>query len=73
MPDSNVDDERRFERLNALGWTAWLGGQAVRLTAKGIDYSVREVARIAADTGRAYRQGRDDDVDDAQILDEWED
>lgn len=72
MPNSS-DTERRFERLNALGWAAWLGGQTIRLTAKGIDYSLREVARIAADSERAYRQGLDDGIEDAQIVEEWED
>jgi hypothetical protein len=75
MPNSDPpdDSERRYEKFNALGWAAWLGGQAVRLAARGIDRSARGVARIAADTERAYRRGRDDGVDDAKIVEEWDD
>lgn len=70
--ESPGGEERRYEQLNLLGQVVRLGGEAVRLTAKGVDYTLQRTARIAADTEKAFRQGRDENVEDAQVLEEWE-
>lgn len=70
--ESSGGEERRYEQLNLLGQVVRLGGEAARLTAKGVDYTLQRAARIAADTEKAFRQGRDENVEDAQVLEEWD-
>lgn len=66
------DEERlvEFEQLNLLGKTVFLGGSAIRLAASAIDLSVRRAADIYVNAERAFRQGRDPNIDDANILEE---
>ncbi|PSQ82886.1 MAG: hypothetical protein BRD44_06615 [Bacteroidetes bacterium QS_7_67_15] len=71
-----MSDDRnrpRFDKLNWLGRAAALGGQAVRLTARALDEGARRAATTLADAEHAFREGRDPNVEDAQILDERED
>jgi len=71
-----MSDDRnrpRFDKLNWLGRAAALGGQAVRLTARALDEGARRAANTLADAEQAFREGRDPNVEDAQILDERED
>lgn len=70
-----ADSERRlieFERLNLLGKAVFLGGSAVRLAAGLIDQAIDRASDIVADAERAFRQGRDGDIEDAKILEERE-
>lgn len=67
------DSESRlveFERLNFLGKAVFLGGTAVRLAADAIDSTVRRAADICIDAEKAFREGRDPNIDEAKILDE---
>ena len=71
-----MSDDRnrpRFDKLDWLGRAAALGGQAVRLTARALDEGARRAANTLADAEQAFREGRDPNVEDAQILDERED
>lgn len=70
------DDETRlveYERLNPLGKAVYLGGAGVRLMAGLLEAAIDRAATIVADTERAFRQGLDPNVEDAQILEEYED
>lgn len=70
MPDRD-DRPVRFYDLNWLGKTVFLGGTAVRLTANLIDRSLERAADIVVESERAFKQGRDPNIEDAKILDEY--
>lgn len=59
-----------FERLNIFGKAVFLGGAAARLAAEAIDSTVQRAADIYVDAEKAFREGRDPNVEDAKILDE---
>ena len=68
-----MDPEQRiveFERLNLLGKAFFLGGAAVRLAASAIDVVLDRATDVVADAERAFRQGRDPNIEDAKILEE---
>lgn len=68
------DNENRplveFERLNLLGKAAFLGGSAVRLAASLIDSAVYHAAGVYVEAERAFKQGRDPNIEDAKVIDE---
>ncbi|HEX7070026.1 MAG TPA: hypothetical protein VF190_04445 [Rhodothermales bacterium] len=59
-----------FERLNLLGKAVFVTGAAARLAADLLEKVVDRAADVVADAERAFRQGRDPNVDDAKILEE---
>lgn len=59
-----------FERLNLLGKAAYLGGSAIRLAAELIDSAVHQAAGIYVEAERAFKQGRDPNIEDAKVIDE---
>lgn len=59
-----------FDRLNLLGKAVYAGGAAVRIAANAIEAAIDRTADVLADAERAFRQGMDDNIDDATILDE---
>lgn len=59
-----------FERLNLLGKTVYITGATARFAAGLIEKAIDRAADIAAEAERAFRQGRDPNVDDARILEE---
>ncbi len=61
-----------YERLNLLGKAVFLSGAAARLAANLIEGAVDRAADIVLEAERAFRQGRDPNVDDAKILEERE-
>lgn len=69
-----TDNENRplveFERLNILGKAAFLGGSAVRLAASLIDSAVHRAAVVYVEAERAFNQGRDPNIEDANVIDE---
>ena len=70
------DQDRRIARfgdLNVLGKTVFLGGAVIRLTANLIDKAVDRAVDIVIDTEKAYRQGRDPNVEEAKIIEERRD
>ena len=68
--DDLEDRIAAFERLNLLGKAFFLGGTAVRLAANAIDTVVDRAATVVADAEKAFRQGRDPNIEDAKILEE---
>ena len=72
MPDP---EERRiieFEKLNWLGKTVFLAGAAVETTTQLIDKALEKAVDLVLEAERAFKEGRDDPIDDANVLDEWE-
>ena len=63
----------RFERGTLLGKAALLGGTAVRFTANLIDRTLDHAAGTVAEAEQAFRRELDPTMEDAKILDEWED
>lgn len=59
-----------FERLNLLGKTVFLSGAAVRLASELVEKAIDQAATIVSDVERAYKQGRDPNVEEARILEE---
>jgi hypothetical protein len=67
-----MSDERRvdFRDLNWMGKTVYLGGSALRLTARLIDSAVDRAGAIAEESRRAYKRELDPNVEDAKVLSE---
>lgn len=66
------DDEQtpvRFDRLNGLGKAVYGLAAASDLAARGLDAFLGRAARIAAESERAFREGRTGQVEDAQWRD----
>ena len=72
MPDS---DRRivRFDQLNLLGKTVYLTGAAVRFAADLIDTTLEKAADLVVEAERAFKEGLDPNVEDAKILEEYDD
>ncbi len=73
MPDP---EERRiieFEKLNWLGKTVFLAGAVVETTAQLLDKALEKAVDLVLETERAFIEGRDSPVDEAKVLEEWED
>ncbi len=70
---SEFDDKIvRFEQLNLLGKTIFLSGAAVHLTAKLIDFALERAVDVVVETEKAFKQGKDSNIEDAKILEERE-
>jgi hypothetical protein len=59
-----------FDRLNLLGKAVFLSGAAARFAADLLEKAVDRAADVVTEAERAFRQGRDPNVDDAKILEE---
>lgn len=77
MTESQRNERSRreidFGRLNVLGKIVFVGGAAARAVGGGIDRVVRHVADVVVQSEKAFRQGRDENVEDARILEERND
>lgn len=62
----------RFERSGWMGRAKLVSGTAVRLTAHALDHALERAARTVVDAERAFRRELDPNMEDAKILDEWE-
>ena len=62
----------RFEQANLPGKAALLGGTAVRFAANLIDKTLDRAATTVADAEQAFKREIDPTMEDAKILDEWE-
>ena len=62
-----------FNRLNGFGKAIFIGSAAIKLAAKLIDSGLDHVAGIVADTEKAFKEGRDPNIEEAKILEEHED
>lgn len=61
-----------FGNLNLLGKAVYIGGFAVRLMTDLIDATIDKAVDLALETEKAFKQGRDPRVEDAKIIDEYE-
>lgn len=62
----------RFEEEGLAGRAALLSGTAVRLTARLIDRVLDRAASTVAEAEHAFRRELDPNVEEAKILDEWD-
>ncbi len=58
-----------FDKLNGLGKTVFTLAAAGDLAARGIDLVLRRAARVAAESERAFREGKSGNVVDAHWTD----
>jgi hypothetical protein len=71
-----MDEERpqgpiiQFNDLNALGKAVFLGGLFTRFAAKAVDTAIRATAEVVVEARKAFRQGLDDNIEEAHILEE---
>ncbi len=72
-----LDPEERqiieFDRLNRLGKTVFIAGVAVKTTVAFIDTALEKVVDLVLEAERAFKEGLDAPVENAKILEEWED
>jgi hypothetical protein len=62
----------RFEQASLAGKAALLGGSAVRFTAGLIDKTLDRAADTVAEAERAFKRELDPTMEDAKILEEWD-
>lgn len=72
MPNQVERWLERFEREGTVGKAKLLSGTAVRLTANLIDQALGRAAHTLVEAERAFRSELDPNVEDAKILEEWE-
>lgn len=70
--DKREESTVRYEKLNLLGKAVFLGGAAVRMTANLIDTVIERAADVIVESERAFKQGRDPNVEDAKVLEEYD-
>lgn len=61
----------RFDQLNWLGKALFIGGQTLRYTAEVVDGLIERATDLAVEVEQAFRQGVDDGIEDAHILEEY--
>ena len=68
----NEPNERliEYDRLNLLGKAVFFGGTAVRVAADLIDTAVSRAADIYVEAEKAFKQGYNSNVEDANIIEE---
>ncbi len=73
--DSMPDSEKRiveFERLNPLGKAVFLGGAMARLLGQSIEFVLERTVDLVVEAENAFREGLDPNIEDAKILEEFE-
>ena len=68
--DEPEEGERRIADLNLLGRLVYFAGQSVRVTADLLDSVIKLAADTYVEAEKAFKQGLDPNVDDANIIDE---
>lgn len=69
MPGTD-DEQRRIEELNWLGKAVYITGRGVSMTTDLIDSIIDIAADAYVEAERAFKQGLDPLIDDANILEE---
>lgn len=64
------DEERRIGELNLLGRVVYFAGESVRVTANLLESVIKLAADTYMDAEKAFKEGLDPNVDEAQILEE---
>ena len=59
-----------YDRLNLLGQAVYVAGGIARVGARVLDKTLERAVDIAVRTERAFREGRDNTLEDAKIVDE---
>lgn len=72
MPSSEEQRIVEFERLNLLGKFVYLAGAAVHTSAHAIDVALDRAVDLVLEAERAFKEGRDNTIEDAKVLKEWE-
>ena len=70
------DDEHKiikFDELNLLGKLVYVSGVLTRTASDIVHTAVEATAEIITETEKAFKQGLDPNVDDANVIDEIED
>lgn len=73
MSEAESPSEERiveFDRLNTLGKLTCLGGFAARLAAGTLHAAARRAATLCTDSAKAFREGKDPNIDEARIIGE---
>ena len=65
-----MSDQRQIKELNWLGKAVFYAGQGVQLTAELIDSVIDVAAEAYTEAERAFKQGLDPNIDEANILEE---
>jgi len=68
--DEPEEGERRIADLNLLGRLVYFAGQSVRVTADLLESVIKLAADTYVEAEKAFKQGLDPNVDDANIIDE---
>ncbi len=63
-------DSRQIKELNWLGKAVFLAGQGVQFTSDLIDSVIAIAAEAYTEAERAFKQGLDPEIDEADILEE---
>ncbi|MEM1044110.1 MAG: hypothetical protein AAGI91_15985 [Bacteroidota bacterium] len=72
LPDRFERWAARFEEAGLTGKAMLVGGTAVRLTARLIDGALDRAASTVADAEHAFKRELDPNMEDAKVLDEWD-
>lgn len=72
VPDQFERWATRFEEAGLTGKAMLVGGTAVRFTARLIDGALDRAASTVAEAEEVFRRELDPNMEDAKILDEWE-
>ncbi|MBO6576100.1 MAG: hypothetical protein JJ896_09370 [Rhodothermales bacterium] len=72
MSDERTGREIRFSELNWLGRAVYLTGHVARAAGSVLEMAVDQAAELFADAEKAFKEGLDPGVEDAKILEEYE-
>ena len=72
MPDSEERQIIEYDGLNWIGKAVFLAGAVVNGTASLIDQALEKTVDLVLEAERAFKEGLDSPVENAKILDEWE-
>ena len=72
MPDPEDRQIIEYDRLNWIGKTVFLAGTLVNGAAALIDTALDKTVDLVLEAERAFKEGLDSSVENAKILDEWE-
>ncbi|MFT5515779.1 MAG: hypothetical protein ACI80V_001907 [Rhodothermales bacterium] len=73
MPDQKpIRPEIEFDRLNLVGKAVYVTGQVARVATVIVETVVDGAAALIAETERAFRDGLEPGVEEAKILEEFE-
>ena len=63
----------RFNQLNFLGKAVFVSGLVSRAATKIVDSTIKATVDIVTEAEKAFKQGRDPNIEEAKIIEEHED